>query len=312
MDDSKSDSGLVNESLTHRKITRQVNAYRDMEKDKQMLGRSNNRLKNDIDQLNTQQVSNLYSIKRDQHVLKKEMEFVRNNSGYYKTALGTKNPKESKQNRGESRKFRVTSNNPRKTTKARVHNRESSKLPSLAKQQPQTQGHTRAASEPIAVSVSFEEEDVFKPITNDKEETQNSSRNSFDKQGTLTELKRIASKDSIQLPRTKTLSKSEQTLQGPWCADINEVRTNINNRLSTSMSELSTEKTNSPGLEDLDLNPFMYAHPDGTPRTMFTMPSFQDRFQEAMRARYIRKPGTKLDPIDKELNMDEIFDKSKR
>lgn len=48
-------------------------------------------------------------------------------------------------------------------------------------------------------------------------------------------------------------------------------------------------------------------NPDGTPRTVHTMPSFETRWEEAQKARYIRT--TKLRESETELSVKEIFEK---
>ncbi len=73
------------ESRSHnKKLAKKIQlAHHDLERNKLMLGRSNNKLRSDIDHIESQQVSNLYAIKMNQHVLKQELDFVKNSSGYY-------------------------------------------------------------------------------------------------------------------------------------------------------------------------------------------------------------------------------------
>ncbi len=180
--------------------------------------------------------------------------------------------------------------------------RGSSKLPVICRQ-PQT--FQRKFSDTTAKV----ENPVYKEEDNSKNNYILSNPDSREeKQIIFNEIKQKNSRDNILLPVTNNLSKSAQTLHGPWYMNMEDVRSNINNRLSTSLKELSSENATSRQ-DEPDLTPFMFAHPDGTPRTMYIMPSFEKRFQQAIHARYIRKPGTKLDPIEKELDIAEIFEK---
>ena len=120
-------------------------------------------------------------------------------------------------------------------------------------------------------------------------------------------------------------SKSEGSLA---TLDLDSVKNSINRRLSVTTNTSSnntsnsttTNNINNPGSSSspesvVDPTPYMFAPPDGLPRTVYLIPPFEDMFLEAKKARYIRYPRKRLDPVndpERELDIHEIFDKGKK
>ena len=256
-------------------------ALHDLSRAKQLRDSSQNRLLKDVTQLESQEVSSMVSIKRDQKLLKEKLASVRQSTGYFEET--------SKISSGLRRK------SPRREvlgdhtfTGIRMEQQKLPRLPSLI-----------ITDSEIDKSNNIEGKlDGRTKATRLKLKHRSSSLDE--------EPKNTKPKQTFNLPEMSKLSKSESTLNNAsWYTNLDDVRSAINQRLSISMNELDNSNPES-GLE-----PYLYAPPDGLPRTMYLMPSMEERFKQAMKARYIRKPGTRIDPIERELNVDEIFDSKK-
>ena len=109
--------------------------------------------------------------------------------------------------------------------------------------------------------------------------------------------------------KSRRISKSENSLSN---LNVDAVKDRIQNRLSGS----SAVTVSQPGQDQMDASAFLYAPPDGLPRTVYLLPTLEELFNEAKKARYIRKPRkpkeerTRDDP-ERELGIDEIFGKAK-
>ena len=255
-------------------------AMHDLTRAKQLRDSAEIRLQKDVTEIESQEVSSIVSIRRDQRLLKEKLMNVRQSTGYFK-----QNGKNSK---GHRRKpFPNDGNEP--ATGASITEQERPRLPSLL-----ITDNDKEKSKHI-------EEDALE-INSAKARFQLKNRSSSVEE----EPNKTLPNQTYTLPEMRKLSKSANTLHNnAWYANLEDVRSTINQRLSISMNDLS--RTNS----EKALEPYLYAPPDGLPRTMYLMPSMDERFKQAMKARYIRKPGTKIDPIERELNINEIFDSNK-
>lgn len=93
-------------------------------------------------------------------------------------------------------------------------------------------------------------------------------------------------------------------------ANFEAAKNRVQNRLATS-----TDSTFQVEDGD-DLTPYMHVPPDGLPRTAYLLPPLEQLLTEAKKARYIRKLRKKdrimdEDDPERELNIDEIFSKSR-
>lgn len=280
-------------------------AMMDLKRRNQSWDLNQNRLKTSLSDLESQKVNNITAIDRDRRYLKQKFNSFRNTSGHYNSDnqignLYQNDQIRSKQTRKEKRE-NLEGFSKHDKSRFTSQTKDIPKLPSVAEKP----GRSK--------SLKSEKFSSNLPAKSDKElqESQDLVLKVLDKSPTA----KLARKDSYALgllPQTRILSKSEQSLNAAWYTNIEEVRSNINKRLSTSMNDLEGAKVNDDDANDDDddeITPYMHVPPDGLPRTMYMMPSFDDRFKEAMQARYIRKPGTKLDPIEKELDLNEIFNR---
>lgn len=255
-------------------------AMYDFERTRQIRDSSENRLRRDVTDLENQEVSSILSIRRDQRLLKDKLFSVQQSTGHYN---------EKSKNTKSRRKLRQKGSTGESNNSGKpLHPEGINRLPSLV--------------------ITENEQSVFANAEDRGASSQGQSKtNAVNRSRSLEggAPKPISKETALSLPEMNQLSKSENALNNAaWYTNMDEVRSTIQQRLSNSMNDLS--KSNS----DKALEPFLYAPPDGLPRTMYLMPSMDDQFKQAMRARYIRKPGTKIDPIERELNLDEIFDSS--
>ena len=280
-------------------------AMLDLKRRNQSWDLSQNRLKTSLSDLENQKINNITAINRDQRYLKQKFNSFRNTSGHYKNDSQIGNLYQNDQTRSKKKgKEKMENLEGKYDDKSRFtsQTKDIPKLPSVIEKP----GRSKSLKGPDAFSSNF-------PAKDDKGLTENQDLLlKVLHKSPATKLKRKDSYALGLLPQTKILSKSEQSLNAAWYTNIDEVRSNINKRLSTSMNELESTKVSDVDSDDDDddndeITPYMHVPPDGLPRTMFMMPSFEDRFKQAMQARYIRKPGTKLDPIEKELDLNEIF-----
>jgi len=256
-------------------------ALHDMNRAKQLRDSSQNRLLKDVTQIESQEVSSMVSIKRDQKLLKEKLDSVRQSTGYF-----AENNKSTSGLRRKSPRRNISGDLA--FTGIRMEHQKLPRLPSLV----------------ITDSEIDKPNNIEGKIDGRTKATRFKLKHrssSLDE-----ETKSAIPKQTFNLPEMSKLSKSESTLNNAsWYTNLDDVRSAINQRLSISMNELDNSNSES-GLE-----PYLYAPPDGLPRTMYLMPSMEERFKQAMKARYIRKPGTRIDPIERELNLDEIFDPKK-
>lgn len=107
--------------------------------------------------------------------------------------------------------------------------------------------------------------------------------------------------------KSRKLSKSEKCLAN---LSVDAAKDRVQNRLSAGNVSQSA-------LEKQDSSAFLYAPPDGLPRTVYLLPPLEELFDEAKKARYIRKfrrPKEEMahDDPERELGIDEIFGKDKK
>ena len=284
-------------------------AMLDVKRRNQSWDLSQNRLKTSLSDLENQKINNITAINRDQRYLKQKFNSFRNTSGHYKfdSQIGNLYQNDQHQTRSKQKGKGTMENLEGKHDKSRFtsQTKDIPKLPSVTEKP----GRSKSLKSDTFSSNMLPKDD--KELTENQDLVLKVLHKS-----PATKLKRKDSYALGLLPQTKILSKSEQCLNSAWYTNIDEVRSNINKRLSTSMNELESTKVGDVDSYDDDddddddeITPYMHVPPDGLPRTMYMMPSFEDRFKEAMQARYIRKPGTKLDPIEKELDLNEIFNR---
>eukprot|EP00795_Rhopilema_esculentum_P011027 gene11027-19872_t len=264
---------------------------RDFERGKQIKDLTENRLKSDLNDLDSQEMSSMLSIRRDQRMLKEKLFNVQKSSGHYKRDKRSNTFGDLTQTKGtkhSNKMFDKSADLSYVSTGGDLM-----RLPSL--------GVKQAANDIVSKDNStFNTNIQIGTLDDSKLEAPKSLPKA------ILESRKSQPMDSLNLPVTRKRSKSEQNLNAAWYSNLDEVRSVINQRLSTSMNNLDGKK----GDEEKDLEPFMFAVPDGLPRTMYMLPSLDERFHQATKARYIRKPGTKLDPIERELNLNEIFNKN--
>ena len=254
-------------------------AMHDLNRMKQLRDSSHNRLQRDVTEIESQEVSSIISIKRDQRLLKEKLVSVRQSTGHFA---------ERRRNAKGPRHKSVPRDGDVSGLGTDTEQHEISRLPSLI-----ITDNEKDKSTNIELQ-GFDTDPVSRKLQ--------SKNRSSSLEG---ESNRGAFKQSVNLPEMSKLSRSESTLHNTaWYADLSHVRSTINQRLSISMNELNNANP------EKELEPYLYAPPDGLPRTMYLMPSMDERFKQAMKARYIRKPGTRIDPIERELNIKEIFDRS--
>ena len=253
-------------------------AMHDLDRAKQIRESSQNRLKRDVTDIESQEMSSMLSIRRDQRRLKEKLFSVQQSTGHYDDSKkGTR-----------SRRRLMRKNSLEKNDAANIQQQEISRLPSL-----------------VVTSNETNKQRNFEVQKSDYDYSEKQSELKDRSKSFGGETKRGISKEPVGLPEMSKLSRSENTLNNTgWYANLDDVRSTIKQRLSISMNDLS--KSN----PEKELEPYLYAPPDGLPRTMYLMPSMDERFKQAMKARYIRKPGTRIDPVEKELDIKEIFDSS--
>lgn len=105
----------------------------------------------------------------------------------------------------------------------------------------------------------------------------------------------------------KDANKNDNNLLG---VNVEAARNRVQNRLAVG-SESTFQVS-----DDGDLTPYMHVPPDGLPRTAYLLPPLEDLLCEAKKARYIRKLRKRntvfeKDDPERELNIDEIFSKSR-
>ena len=261
---------------------------RDFERGKQIKDLTENRLKSDLNDLDSQEMSSILSIRRDQRMLKEKLFNVQKSSGHYKRDTRSNTIGDLTQTKHSHKMFDKSADSSYVSTGGVLM-----RLPSL--------GVKQTANDIVSKDNStFSTNIQLGSIEDSKLKTPKSPPKA------ILESRKSQPMDSLNLPVMRKRSKSEQNLNAAWYSNLDEVRSVINQRLSTSMNNLDGKK----GDEEKDLEPFMFAVPDGLPRTMYMLPSLDERFRQATKARYIRKPGTKLDPIERELNLNEIFNKN--
>lgn len=281
-------------------------ALKNLERNKHAMGNSSNRLKYDIEDLQRQRVNNVSAIKRDQKILRQELHMVKNTSGHSRL-LGERRH-EARKDREEIRNFQEVRYDMSRKSNRRIYNqdREASTLPLLTRKQRRPK--KKSITEPLKVQ-------PYTINATNEVQTNGSKKDHSSEQHVAAKNKQKEQQPLIdtQLQSVQSSPRFEHSLSDTesWSTNMNEARSNIKTRLSTCLNEVPSEKATS-NTNETDLDQYMYPHPDGTPRTMYIMPSFDARFQQAMKARYIRKPGTKLDPIDKELDLDAIFNRKSK
>lgn len=249
----------------------------DYDRAKQIRDSTENRLRRDVTDLENQETNSILSIRRDQRLLKEKLFTVQQSTGHY----------DGRNKKAKSRR-KIRLKDGIGDRDGLGMQRKMSGLPSLVI----TDNEKNKSNETV-------EEVVDKELIEEELDLRSRSKSlEKDSQGNI-------AKDAFTLPMMSKFSKSENTLNNAaWYTNIDEVRSTIKQRLSLSTNDLSKS---SP---EKELEPYLYAPPDGLPRTMYLMPSMDERFKQAMKARYIRKPGTKINPIERELNIKEIFDSS--
>ena len=293
-------------------------ALQDIERRKHITTNTNNRLKHNLETLNHQQVSNLHSLRREERNLQNELKHLQQSSGHY--SAEDVNPQKTSQSQDDS-SYKGKKVKNRKSRKPDGENpvapdvsvTHSGRQKSLDSQERKT-----ATQLPPVVQSRSGPGMIAKKQVIGSDDSQNKKCTDFsdDEDMAVRQIKAEPSRsisetniDSLMPFGDKSMSKSEQSLNLGWYTNIDIARLNITKRLSTSTGDVRGSSAK-PSNSGPDLTPYLFAPPDGLPRTMYIMPSIDERMKQARLAKYVRKPGTKLDPIDKELQIDEVFDKS--